>query len=194
MPDTISLPVCTDDIRMDASSLVLTKLGLKAGPPPPAGAVIPVSNTLPSLKNAQSLVAGFYNRFDYEFDGFPKTIQVVRDGMTLRNLSTSDLSFLSNLVCAPKLTRISDNAHLTFLSGLRAYFSFPTVKTLDVGGNPQLLRSGYQPLGPVLQCDGASSSLTLQSFSAEVNDCLGSNPNPITSINGFCSYLVNPCA
>lgn len=182
--------VCTDLVDVISAFLI----GL---PSPPTGAVIPVSNTLPSLKFVKAAASAWLTleNSKVEFDGFPKTLQLVRDFMSLSRLSTTNLSFLSNLVCAPTgFTEITDNTHLTSLSGLQAYFrSSQSFQRMTFSNNPLLLRRGYQPLSSVLQCNGATSPVSFP-FSASINDCLGGNPNPLTSVTEFCSYLVNDCA
>lgn len=93
---------------------------------------------------------------DYMFNGFPRTVQGVQDTITLKTLSTSNLSFLSNVVCAPAvITTIYNNPSLASLSGMIAHFYDPS-QGLQVLGNP-LEHLGCQALGPMLQCSGATS-------------------------------------
>lgn len=166
--------------------------------PPPADTLIFVSDTLPSLLYTSDLTVAAQSPgpIDYTFDGFPNALKVVQNSMTLSQLGATDLTFLSNLVCAPAgTTTISNNPSLAYLSGLIAYF-YDVGQGLTMASNPLLTQFGLQPLGFALQCDGASwssSPLTLSTFSVEINNkCSGSYTNPLTSVNELCGYLVDP--
>lgn len=161
-------------------------------PGPPPGVVIPIANTLPSLLYTTQLTV-VRDSVDYTFDGFPQTLQVVAEAKVLANLSTSDLSFLSNGVCAPIFqVLVLNNLQLTSLSGLVAYFyiSFPQ---LIVSGNPLLLQPGLQPLGPALQCNGPTSPLTLDNVEVEHSDCPNNVNNPLGTVDQVCAYLYDQC-
>lgn len=164
-------------------------------PAPPPGVAILVANTLPYLLYTRALTVGPLTGqpLDYNFDGFPQTLRVVADSMNLNDLSTSNLSFISNVVCAPQVqVTILDNLQLTSLQGLVAYF-YDAAQNLLVSGNFDLLQAGLQPLGPALQCNGPTSPLTINSISVEHSDCPNNVNNPLSTVNQVCAYLNDQC-
>eukprot|EP00884_Botryococcus_braunii_P023498 jgi/Botrbrau1/9832/Bobra.0313s0011.2 len=129
---------------------------------PPPGTVINLADTLPNLLYAtgRGLLTSYIIRtpLGYSFNGFPKNVEYAKDYIVLSDLSTSDLSFLSNVVCAPTILHIGEyqNSQLTSLSGLN-FWPAGDLKFLFMTDNPLLLQQGFQPLGAMLECRAGSS-------------------------------------
>jgi hypothetical protein len=140
---------------------------------------------------------------DYMFDGFPKNVQYSNVNIRMTNLNSTSLSFLSNVACAPINLVITNNSQLQTLSGLNAWPPGPGVPgesgiltTVSVVSNPFLNRTGFEPLGSLLQCINGSSPFnstfqadgTFQVVPAECGGIVSLN-----TTNSFCSYLLNGC-
>lgn len=179
--------------RVCAASIGFEQAAWTDNPAPPFGTVVPLVNELPSLWQTLSLTVGAQSGpLEYLFDGFPKNVQYVVNSLTLSQLGSTDLGFLSRIYCAPLgTTTISDNPQLSSLTGLRAKFFESPDQKLIISNNPELFRPGFQPLGHSLLCDKPGFSLNLI-VSAAPADC-PNNGNPLSSVADVCSYLVNGC-
>jgi hypothetical protein len=161
-------------------------------PPPPSGTVINIADTLPNLLYATAggllVSAQAQTPLDYSFNGFPKTVTYARDNILISNVTASDLSFLSNVVCAPVIFNITDNSQLTSLSGLNVWpWDGGPLQNITMLNNPLLLQPGFQPLGPLLQCESGSSPQKL----AQVLVTPASCNQTLTTVNAVCAYINN---
>lgn len=181
--------MCTESIGFEQAAWA-------SYPAPPPGTVVPLANTLPSLLDTYALTVGLNSGpLEYQFDGFPKTVRYVVDAITLTQLASTDLAFLSNLLCAPNgATTIANNSKLASLAGLKAKFSkFSTSdQQLTMSNNPELFQPGFQQLGSALRCNGTTSRLTLSQVFVAPADC-PNNGNALSTVADVCSYLVNGC-
>lgn len=166
-----------------------------SSPPPPAGTVIPLTNTLPLLTITDSLWVGQQNgSLDYLINGFPQNVAVVSNNLFLSQLSSTDLSFLLHVACVPDTqVSISQNLQLASLAGCNALFVNygPELnQVLSIVNNPALGQAGLQPLGPALQCDNGVSPVQPFTFTSVVpGDCSVS----LASFNSICEYLKTGC-
>lgn len=164
-------------------------------PDPPPGTTISLTNALPNLQlvrqgigvNTLSQTPGL----PYTFDGFPKSVVYVGFSILALNLNTTDLSFMSNILCAPQTFVLGLNFNLASLSGLNIWPS-GSLRTLVVRANPQLSQTAYQPLGAVLQCqDGSSPQNATVRAQVFPDDC---DPiQELPSVDDFCLYLRFGC-
>lgn len=123
------------------------------------------------------------------FDGFPKNVAYVGQSIAVSGANSSDLSYFSNIVCAPKSLSISYNRYLSSLSGLNIWPA-GDLQNLVVEYNPLLTRAALQPLGLILQCQAGSSP---QNSTVTVSVLPDECSNRLASADAFCTYLLNGC-
>lgn len=157
---------------------------------PPPDTVISLVNSLPNLAYAtQGGLSASANTFlvplGYSFDGFPSGVIYARDSIQVQGTSALDLSFLSNVICAPIFLGITNNAQLTSLNGINIW-PVGSLVSIEASGNPLLTRQGYAPLGPVLQCDTQTPANV--EVNVETVDC----PR-MTTVAELCAYITTGC-
>lgn len=178
------------NIVFSAASLMVESAAFYAYSSPPNGTIIQLSNTLPNLTYLTTgglLVASQTNfgPLGYLIDGFPKTVTFSRDNIVAKDTTSTDLSFLSNVVCSPGVLMIADNLNLTSLSGINIW---PTgvLQRVIASNNPLLNRTGYGPLGALLEC--GSEPPTAVTVDVAPSDC-----RRLTNVAELCFYIGFGC-
>eukprot|EP00884_Botryococcus_braunii_P014738 jgi/Botrbrau1/23265/Bobra.0102s0010.1 len=157
---------------------------------PPTGTVLNIADTFPNLLYATGdgmFVSGQpQGPLSYSFNGFPRNMVYVRDSIIVSYLSTSDLSFLSNVVCAPATLIIGQrgNTQLTSLSGLKVWPE-GLLQYIGVMNSPLLLQQGFQPLGALLQCEAGTSPQTISTVRVNPVEC----NQLLTDLTQLCTYI-----
>lgn len=165
-------------------------------PPNPLTATIPVSNALPKLQYvSERLSVGIYSNstITYTFDGFPASVVRV-PSITITNTSFQDVAYLSNMVCAPQSLTIRGNRDLVSLGGINAWPAYAgplaanatSLNRLEMAENPKLLRAGYAPLGPVLQCNATANATSPSNVTVNVSTATCGS---FASATGLCSFI-----
>eukprot|EP00884_Botryococcus_braunii_P014746 jgi/Botrbrau1/23272/Bobra.0102s0015.1 len=177
--------IALSSINLEPPSFLVPPL-----PSPPAGTVINIADTLPNLLYATAgglAVSAFGNApLSYSFNGFPRSIVYARDNILVSDVSTSDLSFLSNVVCAPATLTIGQfgNSQLTSLSGLNVWPE-GLLQKVGVLNNPLLLQQGFEPLGALLQCEAGTSPQTISMVGVNPVEC----NQLLSDLTQLCSYI-----
>lgn len=175
-----------NDSDTRAGSIDMEPASLLAKPAPPAGTVINVRNTLPYLLYATQggLQVSAYAQvpLEYLFDGFPNTVRYAQQNIQVSDVVSVDLSFMSNIFCAPFALLITRNSQLTSLSGLNIWPS-GSLRNLTMLENPLLSQSAFAPLGSLLQCEAGSSPQDV-SVAVQTVEC-----TLLSNLNQLCNYI-----